>query len=317
MFMKPILAKAARSTPSTLQVWLLATRPKTLVAGLVPVLLGQALAVRAGLSSLPIFLAALAWTLLIQVACNLTNDYHDFLNGADTAERLGPPRAAQSGLLSAKAVRAGAGIFYLAAVVCGAYLFRSVGWPMLAVMAASILVAYAYTGGPFPLGYNGLGDVMVFIFFGLIPVMLTYYAQVGRLDAVAWLIAIPPGTLGIAILAVNNLRDAATDVRAGKRTLVVMLGTWFGRAEYVTMVGVSLLVPVYLWAAGQAGVSVLLPLLSLPLALSPVRRMLRDSGAALNMALGETARFELVFGVLLMAGLWLDPAGRDALTAHR
>jgi 1,4-dihydroxy-2-naphthoate octaprenyltransferase len=276
------------------------------VAGLIPVLLGDALAARDGGHPFASVLAPLAWTLLIQIACNLNNDYYDFKRGADTAERLGPARVTQSGLMTPETVLAGTLAFFAAAIAVGLYLMSQIGLPALAVVVASVIAAHAYTGGPFPLGYNGLGDVAVFIFFGLVPVSLTYYVETHNLSPLVWQVALVPGFLGMAILAVNNVRDAATDVRAGKRTLVVLLGTRFGRGLYATVITLAALVPVMLWVTGQTGPTVLLALLALPLARTPLTRMLRDSGAVLNEALAETARFELVFGVLMSVGLWMN-----------
>lgn len=289
-----------------LKLWVLAIRPKTLVAGLVPVLLGAALAARDGHHAMGKLMAALAWTLLIQIACNLNNDYYDFKRGADTADRLGPIRVTQSGLMSQETVLAGTVGFFVAAILVGLHLINEIGLPALVLVVVSVIAAHAYTAGPFPLAYNGLGDVAVLIFFGFVPVSLTYYLEVGRLSPLIWVVALVPGLLGMAILAVNNVRDAVTDKRAGKRTLVVMLGTRFGRAQYATVIVLAALVPVALWLTGQAGPSVLLALCGLPLARVPLTRMLRDSGAVLNEALAETARFELVFGVLMTIGLWLD-----------
>ena len=297
---------AALGAHAPLKVWLLAIRPRTLVAGLVPILLGDALVMRTGQGTPAPFLAALAWMLLIQIASNLTNDYFDFKRGADTAERVGPVRVTQSGLLSAEAVLAGSRVFYSAALLAALYLAARGGWPVVFVVGAAFVAAYAYTGGPFPLAYHGLGDVLTFIFFGLVPVALTYYVQTGRVDPLVWAVAVPPGLQSMGILMVNNLRDADTDARVGKRTLVVQWGRRFGQVQYATLLGVSFLVPVALWASGQAGPSVLLPLLALPLVRTPLRRVLRETGAPLNAALGETARLELAYGLLLVLGLWLD-----------
>jgi 1,4-dihydroxy-2-naphthoate octaprenyltransferase len=298
--------ETAIAAPHPLKLWVMAIRPKTLVAGLIPVLLGDALAARDGMHSFGNVLAPLAWTLLIQIACNLNNDYYDYKRGADTAERLGPVRVTQSGLMTPETVLAGTLAFFAAAILVGLHLMSQIGLPALVLVVVSVIAAHAYTGGPFPLGYNGLGDVAVFIFFGLVPVSLTYYVEARQLSPLMWQVALVPGFLGMAILAVNNVRDAATDVRAGKRTLVVMLGTRFGRGLYATVLTLAALVPVVLWVTGQTGPTVLLALIGLPLARAPLTRMLRDSGAVLNEALAETARFELVFGVLLTLGLWMD-----------
>lgn len=297
---------AVFAPPHPLKLWVLAIRPKTLVAGLIPVLLGDALAARDGHHSVQMMLAALAWTLLLQIACNLNNDYHDFKRGADTADRLGPIRVTQSGLMSQETVLAGTMGFFAAAVMVGLHLISLIGLPALVLVVVSVIAAHAYTAGPYPLAYNGLGDVAVLIFFGFVPVSLTYYLEAHQLPPLVWMIALVPGLLGIALLTVNNVRDVVTDARAGKRTLVVMLGTRYGRAQYATVILLAALVPVALWLTGQVGPSILLALLGLPLARAPLTRVLRESGAVLNDALAETARFELVFGLLMTLGLWLD-----------
>ncbi|MBS1148769.1 MAG: 1,4-dihydroxy-2-naphthoate octaprenyltransferase [Myxococcaceae bacterium] len=284
-------------------IWLQAARPKTLVAGIVPVAVGSALALRDG-AFLPIAAGmALLGALLIQIGTNLTNDYFDFVRGADTADRLGPPRVTQQGLLSPKAVKAGALLCFALAIAVGLYLVAVGGWPILVIGIASVLAGYAYTGGPFPLGYHGLGDVFVLVFFGLVAVGGTYFLQAQALTATALMAAIPVGTLGVALLAVNNVRDAATDARAGKKTLVVRFGTGFGRAEWVAMVALAFATPIALWVTGAAGDAVLLPLLALPLVVAPFRLVRNRSGVVLNTALAATARLQLVFGLLFAVGL--------------
>ncbi len=284
-------------------IWWQAARPKTLVAGVVPVAVGSALALRDG-AFLPIAAGmALLGALLIQIGTNLTNDYFDFMRGADTADRLGPARVTQQGLLPPHAVKTGAFVCFALAVVVGLYLVSVGGWPILVVGIASVIAGYAYTGGPYPLGYNGLGDVFVLVFFGLVAVGGTYFLQAHAITPIALLAGIPVGTLGVALLAVNNVRDAATDARAGKKTLVVRFGTGFGRAEWVAMVVAAFAIPVALFAAGQASVAVLLPLLALPLVVAPFKLVRNQSGAVLNNALAATARLQLVFGLLFAVGL--------------
>ncbi len=287
----------------TSAIWWQAARPKTLVAGIVPVAVGSALALRDG-AFLPFAAAmALLGALLIQIGTNLTNDYFDFVRGADTADRLGPARVTQQGLLAPKAVKAGALGCFALAVAVGVYLVFVGGWPILVIGIASVLAGYAYTGGPFPLGYHGLGDLFVLVFFGLVAVGGTYFLQAQEITATALIAAIPVGALGVALLAVNNVRDAATDARAGKRTLVVRFGTGFGRAEWVAMVAVAFAIPIALWLTGAASVAVLLPLLALPLAVAPFRLVRHQTGAVLNTALAATARLQLVFGLLFAVGL--------------
>lgn len=286
-----------------LKAWVLATRPKTLVAGVVPVAVGSALAFHDGVFALPVAFAALVGALLIQVGTNLANDFYDFQKGADTSKRLGPRRATQQGWLTPKAVLTGAFVCFAAAFIVGLYLVRVAGVPMVVIGLTSILAGYAYTGGPFPLAYHGLGDLFVLIFFGFVAVGGTYFAQAHTITSTALLAAIPVGLLGVALLAVNNTRDAETDVQAGKRTLVVRFGTAFGQAEYLVAIAVSALVPVLLWATGRASLWVLLPLASLPLAMGPAKLVLEQRGAVLNQALAGTARLQLVFGVLFALGL--------------
>lgn len=288
---------------SPLAAWLLATRPRTLVAGVVPVAVGSALAWRDGVFRWLPALAALGGALLIQVGTNLVNDYFDWKRGADTAARLGPPRATQQGWLEPRAVLTGAFACFALAMLVGLYLVSVAGWPLLVIGLTSLAAGYAYTGGPFPLAYNGLGDVFVLVFFGFVAVGGTYFVLAGALTPVVLLAALPVGLLGVALLAVNNTRDAATDAAAGKRTLVVRFGVGFGRAEWLCCVALSALVPAVLVGATLASPWVLLSWLALPLAVPPGRLVWKESGPVLNQALAGTARLQLVFGLLLALGL--------------
>lgn len=289
----------------TLKTWILAARPKTLSAAVSPVLVGTALAYAAGQGRWLPALAAMMGSIFIQIGTNLFNDYYDFKKGADTAERLGPTRVTQSGLIAPSTVLAAASACFALAFLTGVYLVAVGGWPIVAIGLASLLSGYAYTGGPYPLGYNGLGDVFVFVFFGLVAVTGTYYVQAGMVSTAAWLASLPVGALCTGILVVNNLRDASTDVKAGKRTLVVRLGARAGQAEYVLLVALSFATPVVLWLTGLSGPWVLLALLSAPVAVPPLRLVLGAQGAALNPALGGTARLQLIFSLLLALGLYL------------
>jgi len=300
----PVSGAQGRPRP-TLKAWVLAIRPKTLTAALVPVSVGTGLAFGAGVGRWLPAIAALLGALLIQIGTNLTNDYYDFKKGADTAERLGPVRVTQSGLIAPRTVLAGAlGCFGLA-ILIGIYLVWVGGWPIVAIGLTSVLCGYAYTGGPLPLAYHGLGDVFVFVFFGLVAVTGTYYVQALTVSPAAWWASIPVGALGTALLVVNNLRDAHTDVKAHKRTLVVRLGTGAGKAEYLVLLAASFATPFILYGLGLASAWVFLALLSLPLAVGPLRLVLRAQGVALNVALGGTARLQLVFGLLFALGLFL------------
>ncbi|MFZ5467899.1 MAG: 1,4-dihydroxy-2-naphthoate polyprenyltransferase [Myxococcota bacterium] len=286
----------------------MAIRPRTLSAGVVPVAVGSSLAFAQGVGRPLAALAALAGALLIQVGTNLANDYYDFVRGADTGERLGPPRVTQQGLLAPPRVLAAALGAFAAATLVGVYLVIVAGWPIVVVGLVSILAGYAYTGGPFPLGYHGLGDLFVFIFFGVVAVAGSYYVQALALHPAVWFAAMPVGALGTVLLVVNNLRDVRTDARAGKRTLVVLLGVPAARSEYVFLLVAAFATPVAMWALGVARPWVLLPLTCLPLVFRPLRCVLTREGAALNEALRDTARLGLVFGLLFAVGLWLGGA---------
>ena len=253
---------------------------------------------------LPACTAALLAALLIQIGANLVNDADDFQRGADTAARRGPLRVTQSGLLSAGEVRGGAYLAFALAALIGIYLIAIGGWAIILIGAASIVAAVAYTGGPWPLGYHGFGDLLVFLFFGLAAVVGTYYVQAGTISGASVIAASAIGMLATAILVVNNARDRETDVIAGKRTLAVRFGDGFARAEYAALVLGAYVAPLWLWLGGVVGITVLLPIASLGRALALVARV-RDAGdgPSFNLALRDTARLQLVFAVLFAAGI--------------
>ncbi len=289
--------------PAGIRVWLLAARPRTLTAAVVPVLVGTAVAAAyGGFRPLPA-LAALLTAMCIQIGTNFANDFHDFQRGADTHERVGPQRVTQSGLVAPRTVRAAALGTFGVALVIGIYLAVVGGWPILITGLASIAAGWAYTGGPWPFGYHGLGDLFVFVFFGLVATAGTTYVQLHAVPPAAWIAAVPVGALATAILVVNNLRDIATDARAGKRTLAVRLGADATRVEYVVLLVVAFAAPFALLPLARPWV--LLPLASLPLAAAPLRLVFRGQGAELNAALGTTARLHLAYGALLALGLVL------------
>ena len=299
-------ATTQQAPGGTARAWLLATRPKTLPAAVAPVLVGVALAIRDGGFRLLPALAALAGALLLQISVNLANDYFDYHRGVDTADRLGPVRVTQSGLLPPERVRQGMILTFALAAIAGLYLIAVGGWPILVIGVASILAALAYSGGPFPLGSHALGDLFVFIFFGLVAVGGTYYVQVGALTPFVLLAAAPPGLLITGILVVNNLRDIEGDARAGKHTLAVLLGDRGTRAEYVLLAAVAYLIPAALWLTGRASPWILLPWLTLPLTLRQAKRILRGlSGRPLNDVLAATAQIALLFSLLFALGLIL------------
>lgn len=289
---------------ASLKVWFQASRPKTLTAAIVPVAVGTGVALADGVVHWGAAAVALLGALLIQIGTNLANDYYDFRKGADTSERLGPARVTQQGLIAPSRVLRAAIACFALAVLVGMYLVARVGWPILAVGLISVVAGYAYTGGPFPLAYNGLGDLFVLVFFGFVAVSGTYFVQADALSSLAVIAGLPVGALGVALLAVNNLRDRPTDEKAGKRTLVVRFGDGAAKAEYVSMLVAAYAVPLGLWLAGGRSGWMLLPLASLPFAVPPLRKVFREKGAILNLALAETARLQLVFGLSFAVALW-------------
>jgi len=285
------------------QTWLLAARPKTLPAAASPTIVGTAVAINAGVFRPWPALAALLGALLIQVGTNLANDVFDYKRGADAVGRLGPLRVTQAGLLTPAQVMVGMGVTFGLAALIGVYLTWVGGWPILLVGVLSLASGIAYTGGPFPLGYNGLGDVFVFIFFGLVAVCGTYYVQAGSVSAAAFWASVSMGALTTAILVVNNLRDIDTDRAVGKHTLAVRLGARGARVEYVLLLGVAYLLPLLTWLAGATSPWTLMTWLSLFLVGPLLRLILRSKGRILNQALAETARLELVYSLLFSLGL--------------
>ncbi len=290
-------------------LWASAARARTLPASVAPVLIGVVLAYADGVGHWQAAVFALIGAILIQIGTNYANDYFDFVNGADTAERIGPRRLVQSGLVRPEAMRRATIIVFGLAVLVGLYLAARGGWPIVLVGVASILCGLLYTGGPFPLGYRGLGDVFVLLFFGPVAVAGTYYVQALDIDWRPIVAGLGPGLISAAILAVNNLRDRETDAKAGKRTLAVRLGVRFTRLEYTTCVVVACLTPLVFLASGVAGVGMLLPLLTL-LALPSVNRTVWGDadGAALNGALAETGKLLMLYAVLFCIG-WVISAG--------
>jgi 1,4-dihydroxy-2-naphthoate octaprenyltransferase len=292
--------------PGTVRTWLLAARPKTLPAAAAPVIVGSALAVNRGVFRIGPALAALLAALLIQVGTNLANDVFDFKKGADTSGRTGPLRVTQAGLLTPNQVLGGVILTFGLAAVIGLYLILVGGWPILVIGVLSILSGIAYTGGPFPLGYKGLGDLFVFLFFGFAAVCGTYYVQAGSLSVAAIWAAVPMGALTTNILVVNNLRDIASDRAVGKRTMAVRLGVKGARVEYVLLLVLTYASPVLMWGTGVTTAWVLAAWLSLPWVVSPTKLVFRAEGRILNQALAEAARLELVYGLALSLGLIID-----------
>ena len=300
--------RVAPERPSSLAVWVLAARPKTLLAAVTPVWVGSACALASDAFRWGPALAALLGAMLLQIASNFANDVFDYEKGADTEARLGPTRAVAAGWLTPAAMRRGLAVVIALLLVVGAYLVSVAGPILLAIGAASIVSAIAYTGGPYPLGYHGLGDVFVLIFFGFVAVTGTVYVQAGSVPSLAWWAAVPVGCLATGILVVNNVRDVETDVLAGKRTLPARFGRGFGVFEYWALLALSYAALLHPDVAAATGLFGLLPLGTLPLALALGRQVSRQRGAALNPVLARTALLLFAFGVLLGLAIIL---GRD------
>jgi 1,4-dihydroxy-2-naphthoate polyprenyltransferase len=290
---------------SNLRLWLMAARPRTLPAAVAPVLVGTAAAVqvsdhlRAGA-----FIAALVGSVFIQVGTNLANDYSDARRGADTADRLGPVRVTSSGLVAPRRVLVATWIAFAIAVLAGIYLIAVAGIVILIVGVASILAGVLYTGGPRPYGYEGLGELFVFLFFGLVAVNGSYYVQLERLDWLPFGLSLAVGSLATAILVVNNVRDLDTDRRAGKLTLAVRIGRPGTRRLYALLLAAAFVaVPVTLLATGGPAWG-LLALGAAPLAPRPLKAVItRTDGPSLNGALAGTGALLAAFSLLLSAGL--------------
>ena len=288
------------------QAWLMASRPRTLAVAVGPVAVGTAVAGAEGGSQLLPALAALLGAMLLQLGSNFANDVYDFEKGADTADRVGPPRATQLGLLTPGQMRQGMLAVFGAAILVGCYLVTVAGWPVVAIGLLSIAAAVAYTGGPWPFGYHGLGDPMVFLFFGVIAVMGTEYVQTLEFSSSALLASLPVGALATATLVVNNVRDRETDIVAGKRTLAVRLGARGGRLEYVALMSFAYwMLPVFFVFCDRS-LFIWLPLATLPRACVLLDRVYRShDGLMLNEALAGTAQLGMFYSILLAIGWWL------------
>jgi 1,4-dihydroxy-2-naphthoate octaprenyltransferase len=287
-------------------VWIEATRPRTLPAAVAPVLVGTALAWRGGEVKWGAAAACMGFALLVQVGTNFANDYYDFVKGADTAERVGPRRAVASGLVKPAAMRAAMVGVFAAAFAVGLTLLAYGGWPLLVIGVASIACGVAYTGGPYPLAYHGLGDVFVFIFFGLVATGATAFVQTDEWGAAAWVAGAGVGALAANILVANNYRDVETDAKAGKNTLLVRWGRGYGRAQFglahalavATPLALTLIGAASLWAgAVVAGVAALVgwrQAASLAAAREP---------AECIALLAATGRWLAIYGVLLAGAI--------------
>ena len=288
---------------SAFRAWLIAIRPKTLPAAISPVLLGWSIAIRARGFLLGPALAALLGALLLQIAANLANDVCDYEKGTDKPDRLGPIRVVSAGLLSARQVYLGLGVAMLLALCAGSYLV-SIAGPAIGVLGLfAAASAVGYTAGPFPIAYQGLGDLFVFLFFGPVAVAGTAFVQLGTIPSTAWFAGISQGALATNILVVNNLRDLHQDERAGKRTLAVRFGEFFCVAQYATLLLVAFSMPAYLWITGDLEWPALVSFLALPPATSTFLQVRRVRGRGLNTQLARTAGVMMAFGLLFSLGI--------------
>ena len=288
------------------QAWVLAARPKTLTAAVAPVLVGTGLATHDGALAILPAAAALLGAVLIQIGTNFANDYYDFVRGADTEDRVGPIRVTQAGLLPPESVRNAMVVVLTSAVLVGVYLVAVGGWPIVWVGVASVACAILYTGGPFPLAYHGLGDVFVFVFFGLVAVGGTHFVQTLFWSPDVLLAGAAVGSLNTAILVVNNLRDVETDARVGKRTLAVRLGPTLTKAEFGLLILVALVAPVVGVLFFDWPMASLLALIAAPFCREPLHTVATCSNPLeLIPALGATAKVVAIYGLGLALGLGL------------
>ena len=302
------------------RAWLAAARPQTLPAAAAPIVVGGGLAWNNGVFALGPLLAAFVGAALIQIGTNFANDYYDAIQGADTDAREGFTRVTQSGIIAPERVKKAMYLMFAAAIAVGSYLVYVGGIPILVIGLLSVISGIAYTGGPYPLGYHGLGDLFVFVFFGVIAVMGTYYVQAAAVLAAPLSTTIPPGTvtwiaflaslpvaaISTNILVVNNIRDRKEDTTTGKRTLTVRFGYRASRLEYTGLFALAYLTPVWLWQVEGLAATVLLPLLTVPIAVRVTRTVWTNtSGAALNPALETTGKLLAAYSLLFGIGLGL------------
>ena len=289
----------------SLKTWIMASRPKTLPAAVAPVLIGTAMAAADGACAASIAVATLLAALAIQVGTNFANDYFDFLHGADTPDRQGPTRVTQAGLVSLAGMRLATVLSFLVAAAFGLFLAYHGGWPIILIGVLSILAGIFYTAGPRPLGYIGLGDILVLIFFGFVAVGGTYYLQTGSINPLVLLAGAGPGLLSTAILAVNNLRDRETDLQTGKRTLAVRFGSRFARGEYLVTIVAAACLPIVLCLLTRAHYLALLAVAGLLPVVPALRRVMQGAtGPALNDTLAATGRALFLYSLAFAIG-WL------------
>jgi 1,4-dihydroxy-2-naphthoate octaprenyltransferase len=286
-----------------LNSWLIASRPKTLLAAVVPVMVGSALAISMKKFFLPYSLVALLCSILIQIGTNFTNDLYDYLKGSDTIKRKGPRRVLASGLISVKEMKLAIILVFGLTFILGLYLVYSVGLLILWVGIFSIFAGIIYTAGPFPLAYNGLGDIFVFIFFGIIGTMGTFYLHTQEISILSFIVSIPVGALITNILVVNNYRDIEEDRESNKKTLAVILGRTFSRWQFIFLILFSYMTSAVLHFYFSYNFWIFLPFATLPLAIILIKMLYTLNGEALNKTLELSAKFAGLYGLLFSIGL--------------
>ena len=296
---------SAVENPSKIESWILASRPRTLLAAVVPVMVGSALAISQNKFTPILSLIALLCSILIQVGTNFTNDLYDYLKGTDKEDRIGPRRVLVSGLISTSEMKLGIITVFGLAFLLGLYLVYAAGIVILIIGVISILAGLAYTAGPYPLAYNGLGDVFVFAFFGIVGTTGTYYLHLHEFSLLSFLIAVPVGALITNILVVNNYRDIEEDREADKYTLAVKLGKKFTRIQFVNSIAVSYLILFIIYFKYDFTYWIFLPLISLPIAVILIKRLQTFEGERLNNTLELSAKYAALFGLLFSLGLIL------------
>ncbi|WKZ69040.1 MAG: 1,4-dihydroxy-2-naphthoate polyprenyltransferase [Melioribacteraceae bacterium] len=290
---------------SKIESWLLASRPKTLPAAVMPVFVGTSIAIHDGLFNPIAAIVALLCSLLIQIGTNFVNDLHDYLKGSDKKDRLGPIRVLVSGLISENEMRIGIAVVFSTAFILGMYLVYLAGWFIFIIGVLSLIAGYAYTAGPYPLAYNGLGDIFVFIFFGFVGTIGTYYVQAQEITMLVFWSSIPVGALITNILVVNNYRDLEEDKIAGKNTLAVKFGGTFAKMQYLIFMILSYSILFLVYFTYKQSIYVFLPLLTLPIAIKLVSMIFKLSGKDLNSTLALTAKLSAVYGILFAVGILL------------
>ncbi len=290
---------------TNLQIWLSAARPKTLWASIAPVIIGTAMAFSDGKVHWPAAILTLFSAMSIQIATNFSNDYYDFMHGVDTRERLGPVRATSSGLVSPQQMKWTFIATFILAFVLGLYLIYRGGWPILVIGLLAILFGILYTSGPYPLSYNGWGDIFVLIFFGPVAVGGTYYLQTLDITWPVILAGLSPGLISTALLTVNNLRDIHTDRKSGKKTLAVRFGELFSRVEYVIAILIACSIPLILIIIKPGHTYAVGTIVVFLFALPSIKAVLfQDIDARLNLVLAKTGKLLLLYSLIFSLG-WI------------